>query len=108
MSTEIKLGIAELPAGLRAVIRDGQAIVIKGAGEDAIQVKTYRWHNKRVLKPATNNKPMVLRPVGMLAKPKKTLRPIGVLIGKLSIPTEEEFAKRDSEILSMFEGREQD
>ncbi|CDG19524.1 protein of unknown function [Xenorhabdus doucetiae] len=43
----------------------------------------------------------------MLAKPKKTLRPIGVLLGKLSVPTEEEFAKYDSEILSMFEGKDQ-
>ncbi|MDC9593732.1 hypothetical protein [Xenorhabdus sp. IM139775] len=38
---------------------------------------------------------MAQRLVGVLAKPKKTLRPIGVLLGKLSVPTEEEFAKNE-------------
>ncbi|SFN96916.1 hypothetical protein [Xenorhabdus japonica] len=104
MSAEIKLRITELPEGLRAVIREGQALVIKDAGEDIIQVKTYRrWRGKRIPKTEMNkNKLMVQRPIGMLAKPKKALRPIGVLVGKLPIPTEEEFTKYDSEILSIL------
>ncbi|WP_338804227.1 hypothetical protein WDV76_00995 [Xenorhabdus griffiniae] len=107
MSAEIKLRIAELPEGLRAVIREGQAIVIKNAGEDTIQVRTYRRWRREQTPEKENNKPVVQRPVGVLTKPKKTLRPIGVLTGEFTVPTEEEFAKYDSEILSMFEGRDQ-
>ncbi|PHM64716.1 hypothetical protein Xsto_02733 [Xenorhabdus stockiae] len=108
MSTEMKLNIAELPEELRAVIRQGQAVVIRDGGKEIVEVKAYRRsRGKHVPNIVTKlAKLRVKRPIGGLANPEKQLRPIGVLTGKISVPTEEEFARYDREILSMFEGKE--
>ncbi|MCP9266585.1 hypothetical protein [Xenorhabdus bovienii] len=108
MSAEIKLNMVDLPEGLRAVIREGQTVIIKNGGKDSLQVRAYRrLRGEQIPKIVEKlEKRVVQRPVGVLAKSKKQLRPIGVLVGKLSVPTEKEFAKYDREILSMFEGKE--
>ncbi|MBC8953262.1 hypothetical protein [Xenorhabdus sp. PB62.4] len=108
MGTEMKLNIADLPERLRTVIRQGQAVVIRNGGEDTVDVKAYRrFRGGHVPKTVTKlEKLKVERPVGVLVKSEKQLRPIGVLVGKFSVPTEEEFARHDREILAMFEGKE--
>ncbi|REF26702.1 hypothetical protein BDD26_1375 [Xenorhabdus cabanillasii] len=78
MSTEMKLNITDLPERLRAVIRQGQAVVIKDGGKDTVEVKAYhRFCGGHVPKTVTKlEKLRVKRSVGVLVKPEKQLRPI--------------------------------
>ncbi|NHB93646.1 hypothetical protein [Photorhabdus cinerea] len=96
MSAMTRINITDLPESLRTAVREGQTVVIKKSGKkigsDMAQVRTVSKHPKIPGK----------RPIGVLGKSSKKLRPIGVLVGKMSVPTEEDFSKYDLEIQTMF------
>ncbi|PQQ30850.1 hypothetical protein C6H64_08425 [Photorhabdus luminescens] len=45
------------------------------------------------------------KPIVVFGESSKKLRPIGVLAGKISVPTEEEFSKYDLKIQAMSGGK---